>query len=215
MGNREAIEAKNDFERLRKRRTRRKKRGKKEENERKWKKMKEKKNMKEHERKGKKRKEHEKKRMEKWMKNERKWKMKENDRKMEEHERTWKGRAAREGTASDLRGTWIWRREISVYRTEMKNKKKRVYVVWLVCTSTWFSLVFLHVMVVVPLTFHNVSFFCFSLQFQALFHVLSNVNMWKIAWNCFEMQETIHTLRKVNGLFCDTASSPSLHLHSC
>ena len=38
---------------------------------------------------------------------------------------------------------------------------------------------FLHVMVVVSLTFHNVSYvFCFSLQFQALFHMWSNVNMW-------------------------------------
>ena len=69
---------------------------------------------------------------------------------------------------------------------------------------------FLHVMVLVPLIFHNVSIvFCLSLQFQALFHMLSNVNMWTIAWNCCEKQKTIDTLWKVNGLFRDTASSPT------
>ena len=31
-------------------------------------------------------------------------------------------RATREGTASDLRKTWIWRREISIHRTEMKRR---------------------------------------------------------------------------------------------
>ena len=35
------------------------------------------------------------------------------------------GWATREVTARDLRGTWIWRREISFYRTEMKREDER------------------------------------------------------------------------------------------
>ena len=51
-----------------------------------------------------------------------------------------------------------------------------------------------------PLTFHNVSsFFCFSLQFQALFHMLTLLNMWNSAWNCSEKQKKNDTLWKVNG----------------
>ena len=57
----------------------------------------------------------------------------------------------------------------------------------------------------------RVILFCFSLQFQALFHMPSNVNMWWNAWGCCEKLETRDTLWKVNGLFCDAASSPSFH----
>ena len=67
-------------------------------------------------------------------------------------------------------------------RQDKTRQESVVRVVWPVCTTTYMIFTcFLHVMVVVPLTFHNVSFFCFSLQFQAQFHMLSNVNMWKIA----------------------------------
>ena len=52
---------------------------------------------------------------------------------------------------------------------ENKGRKKR--------KNTCFHVFFLHVMAMVPLTFHNVSIFCFSLQFQKLFHTLSNVNI--------------------------------------
>ena len=45
--------------------------------------------------------------------------------------------------------------------------------------------------------------------------MLSNVNMWKSARNCSEKQNQMETLWKVNGFFCDAASSPSLHPHSC
>ena len=106
-------------------------------------------------------------------------------------------------------------------RRDETRQDKRVWSVWCMlcglCAQVHdFHLLFLHVMVLVPLTFRNVSsFFCFSRQFQALFHMLSNVNMWESALNCCEKQETIHTLWKVNGLFCDIASSPSLHLRSC
>ena len=40
-----------------------------------------------------------------------------------------------------------------------------------------------------PLTFHNVSNFCFSLQFQEFFHMSSYVKMWKSAWNWSEKQK--------------------------
>ena len=40
-----------------------------------------------------------------------------------------------------------------------------------------------------PLTFHNVSIFCFSMQFQAYFHMLAVLTLWKSAWNCGEKKK--------------------------
>ena len=46
------------------------------------------------------------------------------------------------------------------------------------CVLKYMIFTFFLRVVVVPLTFHNVSsFFCFSLQFQALFHMLTLLNM--------------------------------------
>ena len=73
-----------------------------------------------------------------------------------------------------------------------------VNVVWRVCTSTCFD-VFFHVTAVVPLTFHTTTspkLFCFSLQFQALFHMLSDVNMWN---KCLKLQRKAKNGHVVEG----------------
>ena len=112
---------------------------------------------------------------------------------------------------------YIWEEKKREKRRDETRQDKRVWSVWcMLCGLVHDFHFFLHVVVVVPLTFHNVSsFFCFSLQFQALFHTLTLLNMWDSAWNCSEKQKNDDTLWKVNGLFCDMASSPSLHLRSC
>ena len=73
---------------------------------------------------------------------------------------------------------------------------------------------FLHVMAVVPLTFHNVTNFFASRYSFTLFHRLTLLNLWKSARN-FSEKHKMDTLWKVNGFFCDTASSPFLHHRSC
>ena len=75
--------------------------------------------------------------------------------------------------------------EMDMRREEKRREKwSETSTVCGVCAQVHdFHVFFLHVMVVVPFdcstTCHLV--FCFSLQFLALCHMLSNVNMWTIA----------------------------------